>query len=271
MSKMQKKPKKGAPSWMVSFCDLMQLLLTFFIMLFSTSSTDSAKLQELLTAFAGGESVLEEKSKSEIVELNSKPLGQTSKPDIKNEEELDTETEQTSPALNEIEQIKENLEEKLGSYNSKEAQIIEENFKDKLQETGLSIKEIDEKIEISSSSEGVLVRFKDGVLFDSGQVAIKKEGINILNILGDSLNQKQSLRIEGHTDNVPTGSSIYASNWELSSARAISVMNYLTDKKFINEERCSVTGYSEYKPLAKNDTPENRALNRRVDILIVNP
>lgn len=271
MSKIQKKPKKGAPQWMVSFCDLMQLLLTFFIMLFSTSTTDSAKLQELLTAFSGGESVLEEKRKNEIIELDNRPLGNSSSPSAENEEEFDSKAEQTSPALNQIQNLKENLEEKLGSLNSKEAQILEENFKEKLEETGLNIKEIDEKIEITSSSEGVLIRFKDGVLFDPGQVSIKKEGAKILNILEDTLNEKQNLRIEGHTDNVPTGSSVYASNWELSSARAISVMNYLTTKKIITEERCSVTGYSEYKPIAENNTAENRSLNRRVDILIVNP
>ena len=264
MSKMQKKTKKGAPSWMVSFCDLMQLLLTFFIMLFSTSSTDAVKLQELLTSFSGGQSIFEKQEQSTIVELDTKEKGESEKPDIENEED----SELTS---SKIETLKEQLDEQLSNNNSKEAQIIENELKEDLTKQGFSSKEISQIIEITSSSEGVLIRFKDGVLFDPGATEIKEDGQRILKILGGTINKKQELKIEGHTDDIPTGNSIYKTNWELSTARAISVMSYLTNNKYISEKHCSIAGYSEFKPLAENISDKNRALNRRVDILIVNP
>lgn len=262
MSNIQKKPKKGAASWIVSFCDLMQLLLTFFIMLFATSSTDSAKLEELLSSFSRGSTILDKPDTENIIELNKKPLGSAQDPGDIVDGEFDK-------AFEKLEELKEQFEEQVSEYNSKEAQIIENELKDKLNDIGYTNSQVDELIEVAGTNEGVLVSFKDGALFEPGATKVKNG--EILEILGNSFDNTTVIKIEGHTDNVPTTGSNFKSNWELSTARAISVMEFLTDNKFISEERCSVAGFGEFKPIAENTTAESRALNRRVEILLVNP
>lgn len=258
---MEKKPKKGAPSWMVSFCDLMQLLLTFFIMLFATSSTDAAKLEELVSSFARGNSILD-KNKTTLVELDKKPLGKSEEDSIENKEEYDE-------LAKEIEKKQEELDKIAIEYNSKDSQIIEHDLKENLQKLGYSEKDIEKAIEVSATSEGVLITFKDGVLFAPGSAEIRNENENILKALGETFSEQTAIEIDGHTDNVPSGGK-YESNWELSTARAISVMKYLTKNNFIKEVNCSVAGFAEFKPVAENSDDKNKSLNRRVEILLKN-
>lgn len=259
-----KKPKKGAPSWMVSYCDLQQLLLVFFILLFSTSVTDSAKLQNVLSSFNGSKYMIDGSSTNSLIELNTQSMGDAEQKD----DEGDKKYVEKSLSEKKLEVLEKEHDKQALAQNSKDAQLVEESLKDKL---GLndSTKEFDKKIEVSATTDGVLVRFKDGVLFDPGKVDIKGEGNNVLKALGETLDKDQEIRIEGHTDDVSTGNSIYKNNWELSTARAMSVMNQLISNKLITEDRCTISGNSEYKPVAPNDTAENKALNRRVDIIIL--
>lgn len=126
-----------------------------------------------------------------------------------------------------------------------------------------------------SNLEGQLsVNLQNQILFDSGKTEIKKAGQKVLQSLGDVLNKfpEKALRIEGHTDNVKISSRLietYPSNWELSTARATSVVHFLQDKVGLPGERLGAAGYSEYRPVASNETAEGRALNRRIQILLV--
>ena len=126
-----------------------------------------------------------------------------------------------------------------------------------------------------SNLEGQLsVNLLNKILFDSGKTAIKKEGQKVLKSLGDVLNKfpDKALQIAGHTDTVKISSRLkerYPSNWELSTARATSVVHFLQDKVGLPGERLIAAGYSEYQPVASNDTPEGRAQNRRIQILLV--
>ena len=253
---MQKKPKAGAPQWMTSFCDLMQLLLTFFIMLFATSSTDAAKLEELVSHFASGDSILSS-NKNAIVELDKKALGKTDFENI----ELDKNEQDFAES-------KEKFESIAKEYNSKESQVVEFELMENLKELGYSDEKLKELIEVSYNEKGVLVTFKDGALFEPGSTIIRKEDEKLLRAIGQTFEKNTSINIEGHTDNVPDKT--YPSNWELSTARSISIMKFLTKNKFIKEEKCSVTGFGEFKPVASNDSKEGRSANRRVEILIQN-
>ena len=110
------------------------------------------------------------------------------------------------------------------------------------------------------------------VLFDSGKAKVKSEGYAILDKVSAVLKEdvpQLNIGIEGHTDNVPIQYSSWKSNWELSTARALSVLHYLVDKDGISPERVSAIGYGEYSPVASNDTREDRKLNRRVEIVIL--
>ncbi|MBF0329159.1 MAG: OmpA family protein [Nitrospirae bacterium] len=125
---------------------------------------------------------------------------------------------------------------------------------------------------ISAKTEprGVIVTFADGVLFDSGSADIKKEAEIILDKLPPVLSSAPGkILIEGHTDNVPLSRGKYTSNWELSTARASSILNFFITKG-LDPNRFSIAGYAEYRPVALNDTEEGKAKNRRVELIIGN-
>ncbi len=131
---------------------------------------------------------------------------------------------------------------------------------------------IKEDVSVYRDVRGVVISFGDNVLFDVGQSIIKEEAFPMMSAI-ISVIQKSSNNfiIEGHTDNIPINSSTskYASNWELSVARATSVVNYVSNNFNISPARLSASGYAEFKPVASNASPEGRAKNRRVDIVVL--
>ncbi len=129
------------------------------------------------------------------------------------------------------------------------------------------------EVKISELKGKLTVNVVDKILFDSGQAALKPAGIRVLQQIGDILKSAvdKDIQVEGHTDNVPirgTLSQVYPSNWELSTARANTVLHFLQDKTDIPGERLSAVGYGEYRPIASNSAPEGRALNRRIQIVL---
>lgn len=130
------------------------------------------------------------------------------------------------------------------------------------------------EIKITQLKGKLTVNLVDRILFDSGKAEVKDDGRKVLDKVGGILNtvQDKNIRIEGHTDNKPiTGElqSKYASNWELSTARATAVARYLQDKAKVDPTRLVAAGFGEYHPVAPNDTQESRALNRRIEIVLV--
>jgi len=129
----------------------------------------------------------------------------------------------------------------------------------------------DKQVSLKMGDKGLVITFLADILFDSGKAKIKKEAMPILNKVASVLVEdvpQLNVGIEGHTDNVPIRASGWKSNWELSTARALSVLHYLVDEKDISPERVSAIGYGEFRPVASNDTKEGRQLNRRVEIVI---
>jgi chemotaxis protein MotB len=125
-------------------------------------------------------------------------------------------------------------------------------------------------ITVSSQERGLVISLKDTLLFASGSDQLNPEARKIIKQLGNSLLAiPNHIRVEGHTDNLPIKNARIPSNWELSTLRATTVLHVLQGEVGIPPERLSVSGYGEYRPLASNDTPENRAKNRRVDIVIL--
>jgi chemotaxis protein MotB len=130
------------------------------------------------------------------------------------------------------------------------------------------------KITITQLKGKLRVNMLDEILFDSGKTNIKPEGLEVLDRVGKILFdvKDRSINIEGHTDNVPIGAELskkYPTNWELSAARATNVARYLQEKVGIAPELLSATGYGEYHPVSSNDTPEGKAKNRRIEIILV--
>ena len=130
----------------------------------------------------------------------------------------------------------------------------------------------DKKIKLEMAERGLVITFVDKILFDSGKAEIKKGAFSALKKVAGVIRKRVSDRdigIEGHTDNIPIKHSGWKSNWELSTARATSVLHYLVDKGKVNPARCSAIGYGEFRSVVSNDTPEGRQENRRVEIVIM--
>lgn len=134
-------------------------------------------------------------------------------------------------------------------------------------------KEIDDKdVRLKLMDKGLVITFVADVLFDSGKAKIRPEAYASLDKVAKVLRENVpdlNVGIEGHTDNVPIKVSGWKSNWELSTARALSVLHYLVDKEDISPDRLSAIGYGEYRPVASNDTSADRKINRRVEIVIL--
>ena len=132
----------------------------------------------------------------------------------------------------------------------------------------------DGAIKITQMKERLSVNLVEKILFDSGSSNLKPEGWNVLKKVGSALKKipDKEIRVEGHTDNVPVSSRMsqrYPSNWELSVARAVTVARFLREKQGVDPRRISASGYASYRPVATNKTREGRALNRRIEIVLV--
>lgn len=137
------------------------------------------------------------------------------------------------------------------------------------QETDELSKKLQKIATVEIKEEEIVINLPSPVLFDLGKAELKNEAKNILEEIVNSLiSISGDIVIEGHTDNIPIFGGKYKSNWELSAARAFSVRDFFISKG-IPEKRISCVGYGEYKPIAPNDTEENRAKNRRIEIKVV--
>jgi chemotaxis protein MotB len=134
------------------------------------------------------------------------------------------------------------------------------------------IEEIDSlpDVETENAEKGMVIRIAGNVLFDSGSSKINPGGISLLKRIGSVISRLPNrVRIEGHTDNVPISTEAFPSNWDLSAARAVNIVKFLSDHMNVYPRRLSAVGYGESRPISANDTPANRALNRRVEIVLL--
>ena len=128
-----------------------------------------------------------------------------------------------------------------------------------------------DQVSLTMDDRGIVITFVAEVLFDSGKADLKQDGKNMLRKIASVINQEASdneIGVEGHTDNVPIKHSGWKSNWELSAARATSVLHYLVSDCGLAPDKLSATGYGEYRPVKSNDTKEGKQANRRVEIII---
>jgi len=167
--------------------------------------------------------------------------------------------------LDEIDSLSVRLEEE------RQARREMERAKNELEEQ--LKKEIEEKqIRLEMLNKGLVITFVDEILFDSGKAKIRKEGYGVLDKVAKVLKnqvRERNIAIEGHTDNQPIKKSQWKSNWELSTARATSVLHYLVDKRGIDPQRLAAVGYGEYRPVQTNKTTAGRQQNRRVEITVL--
>lgn len=211
--------------WLLTYADLITLLLAFFIVMYSMSQLDAKKFGKMTEALTGvlrgGDSILNEQGDA-------------------------TKTGHGLLNIGDLKMIQRHVEARFKSAN--------------------------EELEITTqvSERGLVIHVMESALFKPGSADLVPKAQRVLDVVADMAKPLPNhLRIEGHTDNTPIRTAVYPSNWELSSARATEVVRYLTDEHGIPPSRISALGYGQYRPVAPNNTAENRAKNRRVDIVVL--
>ncbi len=234
MKKKHEEEHENLERWLLTYADLITLLMAFFTILYAMSTADMAKFKQLSTSLSmafgsgggsGGSNMLTNYSGSGLRSSNS------------------------------FIQLRENNEYK----------AVVKLIKEYAAKQGLS-----KKVDANITERGLVVNLADSVLFQSGSAELSSKSKEILDRLGDILfATKKQIRVEGHTDNVPIHTSRYQSNWQLSTDRATNVVMYWISKYSEQAPNLSAAGYGEYRPIASNDTPEGRSMNRRVDMVIM--
>ena len=224
------------PGWLTTFNDLVTLLMVFFVLLFTMGSVDTKAMEEFKNALQSGLGIMGEGSFVSIEVRNSRQ-------DLDNAALL-------RQADGEVEPVD----------DQQEAGPIDEALETFAAEPGINV---------SYSNQGAHITFEDFLLFDFGKADINSGGLAFLDKLAVLIQKiPHPVRVEGHTDNVPIHTARFPSNWELSIARAVSVVKYFAESGKINPQRLSAVGYGETRPLVPNDSPANRTRNRRVEIVL---
>lgn len=269
--KTAKKGGGGAPSWIVTFADLMSLLLTFFVLLLSFSTMEVQAFKKMAGAMQESFGLQSFDRFAGIIELDGGIVGTAPKnvvplplPELDLPEQIaeapDTEEEAETPEVPPEEPPVQTEADRQAEASQKTFEAIETVMADEI---------ASDIMDIIHAGNTVVVRFPDEVSFPSGSGEMKGEFLPVLGKFLSVLEQaKGQIIISGHTDDLPISTDQYRSNWDLSSSRAASVAHFILKYTSIPPSRIAVQGYADSRPLVPNDTPEHRAKNRRVEITI---
>jgi len=229
--KKSEEDKENLERWLLTYADLITLLLAFFIMLYVFSKQDTRKYDamtmQLKAIFSGGTGVVDEGGRTGSRTIESANEGPS---DIEIRRQL------------------------------------EKEIKELVRAEGLR-----ENISVITDERGIVIRIMDKAFYDTGKADLKENARATLDRIAPVIKGiPNEIRIEGHTDNVPISTYEFKSNWELSVRRATEVVKYLIESGGIFPDRISAAGYAEYRPVAENDSEANRALNRRIEIIVLN-
>ena len=227
----RKPVQKGAPKWMVTFADLVTLVLVFFILLFSMSQIDMIKFKTIAQSF------------------NAQSMFQTNDSIVPGEYPSE-------------------------GMNREEADLNEQSLDELAREVKKYLKEngLEDTAAAIRNERGVVLVLQEQIVFSTGDAVVLREAYPFLEKTGKLLkNIPNLIKVEGHTDNRPIKNSIYPSNWELSSARASSVIRFFVDSNDLDPERFIAVGYGDTRPLVPNTGEDNMQKNRRVEIVISDP
>lgn len=205
--------------WLLTYADLITLLLGLFVILYAMSNIDKKKYSQWVAAFGGefGSGKVEMEGNGAIM-----------------------------------------------------SELTEELRVEKLLKQILQIDGKNSSLSISIDERGVTIHIQEELLFPSGESRLKGSSYSMLDSLSSALRKiPNDIRIEGHTDNIPIATELFPSNWHLSVSRAMNTGYYLIERHKFNPEKLSVVGYGDGKPIAQNTSEKNRALNRRVDIVVL--
>jgi len=237
--------------WLVSYADFITLLFAFFVVMFASTQADKQK------AKAVSESVKEALEHGEFSAAISTVLGRGKH-----------ENSRTAPNADRVNQS-ENLKPPPPSPAAAPHPGDLAKSLEQLQQA-LAAEIAAGKIGLKLEPRGLVISLREAAFFASGDDAVAPASVDMLaKIAAQTQDISNPVRLEGHTDSIPIHNSRFRSNWELSSARAIAMMELLRQRFNLPPERMSVAGYAENAPVDSNDTPEGRAHNRRVDLVVL--
>lgn len=226
--------------WLVSYADFITLMFAFFVVMFSSARIDKEKMSQLTDAIQSG---FQDLGASAPAKAHAQPGGSDAL----------ARTPPPKPGLAEVNHKPEDfaaLQKELEKLLSPEIQRRE--------------------VALRMERDGLIISLREVGFFDSGSAQIKPQAIGAVHRVAAFLKDRNcSLRIEGHTDNVPIHTALFASNWELSTSRATELVKVLIESEGFAPERLSAAGYGEFHPVADNASPAGQQMNRRVDIVVV--
>lgn len=264
-------PPKGSPAWMATFSDLMNLLLCFFVLLFSMSTVDAEKFEMVIASLQSSFSVLPAGGSS-IGDgtMISAGISQLEQFDIYFNESMNSEGDSTgdvSDSTEDTESTEQSVEEAYEAKALAESEKMAEAIETQTAQYG-----IQDQVDVDFNAQYVLLTLNGAILFDSGKSEIRTDAYPLVDKIGNILQTYTSniIDVEGHTDNVPIHTSKYGNNNVLSMYRALAVADYIRNITDIDDALIKSSGRGDYKPIADNATEEGRARNRRVEIKIYN-
>ncbi|MGB0695625.1 MAG: OmpA family protein [Rhodospirillaceae bacterium] len=269
----------GAPLWLVTFADLMSLLLTFFILMLSFAELDIVKWRQLAGAMSEAFGVAEEDRLAGMVELEG-VQGRKSLSDLDPTRQSSLQPEQLRPVVEAETREEDNTATAGGQMPTLSEDDLEEQQEilkqARVEELYTRIsKELQEEIsgsgiQLERQGDEVIIRFPSDISFPSGSGTPTEQFGQIIDRIIPALKTMDGdIYISGHTDNIPvSGSGLFRSNWDLSASRATSVVHRILEHGF-QTDRITIQGYGESRPIASNDSAEGRAKNRRVELSVV--
>lgn len=240
--------------WLITYADLITLLMVFFVVMFAMSQIDQSKFDALSVSL---NKALNPENKIQMDGMGTAGLSsrrpvsddETDDPSKKNAKTGDTD-EQAAEARAKAEE-----QQRLEDLKKQIEQFIVKN-------------NLAGKVSVLDTDKGVQIILNDAALFDSGKATLKEQALHVLGGMAPFLTiVPNKVIVEGHTDNVPISNSQFPSNWELSATRAINVVHFF-EAAGIPHERLRAAGFADTVPLGPNDTAENRAANRRVNLIV---
>ncbi|MCI5518007.1 MAG: flagellar motor protein MotB [Roseburia porci] len=264
--KKKEEGSKGSPAWMSTFSDLMNLLLCFFVLLYSMSTVDAEKFQEVIASLQSSVSILPSGGASigegQMISAGVRQLEflDSYYSEMANSKTDDANDENTQDGTN-------NVYEAYKEQELAESEQMASEIQDAVKQSG-----IEEQVDIDFNSEYVQLNLSGAILFETGQSDLMTEAYPLMDKIDTILEKYKDnlIEVEGHTDNVPIHNSKYPDNNVLSMYRALSVADYMRGATDIDPSHIKSSGRGDYVPIADNSTAEGRALNRRVVIKIYN-
>lgn len=276
------KCEEGLPPWMGTFADLMSLLMCFFVLLLSFAQIDAVRFKKMAESMKDAFGVQREVPAPDIVKgvsvIKQEWSPSISEESVVNEVKQETvEVEQEHLKMKDGEKDSAQDQEKAMQFDRDQAmemarEVVEQELAEQFAELQEALKEqIDAgQITVEREENKIIIRIQEKGSFASGSARLDPGFHSVMDRIGSVLATKPGrIMVAGHTDNIPISTGRFRSNWELSSARAVTVLHSLLRNKAIDPGRVVVQGFAETKPMESNDTPQGRARNRRVELVVL--